>query len=1221
MAEESPTDLVRRWQILQEQGAGPLPEELAARQNDLLAELERHRDAVASLEAFLGVEAPSKAMNAGASTLAGPPAGAPQAATDRSGSRFQVVRPHARGGLGEVFVAIDQELHREVALKEIQEQRANDPDSRARFLLEAEVTGGLEHPGIVPVYGQGTYPDGRPYYAMRFIRGESLEEALDRFHRADSSGRDRGERELALRGLLGRFVAACNAVAYAHSRGVLHRDLKPANIMLGPFGETLVVDWGLAKTVASRDEGKGPDQLLRPVSGEDARTTRLGQAVGTPAFMSPEQMIGQPGPASDVYGLGATLYALLTGKAPVEAENLLALLEKAQRGDIVPPRRVKRAVPRALESICLKAMALAPESRYASARDLADDVERWLADEPVRAHRDRLAARVGRWARRHRPLVAGCVALLGTAVVALALSTVLVSRAWDSTEQARLSEAAQKEDAERARTRAEADALRASQAEQKALDHAGRAERAGKRAAAEGRRARKVSQMFTGLFESADPLGIHTPGVTPGKEKGQNLTARELLDRGRDRVLAETKEDPLVRAEMLHTLGDVYRTLGLYQEAAPLLKEALDLRRRELGADDLDVAASLHGLGWLLHDLGHYDSARPLLEQALLIRRAHGGDDLVATSAFHLAWLLADSHDYEKAERLFQEAIVVRRRQKNRERDLAVALTGLGAMRVDQGRGLDAGPLLREAADIQGKRPEGEKALAAVLDLNRGVMFRNFKQHRRAEASLRKALKGARELLGDKHPYVGFVLYELATTLAEAGDHKEAEDLYREALAIARRSVGLQHPKVISVVVKVAEALARRRQVASGRKLLNELLAARQLHFGPRHPLVAAALNHFGDFEDRYGDDNLAVRHLRESIAICDERGISPPWLPFALNRLGIVLDRQGKSAQAEASYRRAIALHRKAGESSRGHLAIVLANLADTQMDLRKYDQAGRTIREALAIARAASVPPNDLLFILDTSGRFHRAFGEFEEARANCEESLRLAQAPNRLANLGAALVGLGKHKEAQAQFSQALALTLGQKGPSAFDVVRRQRERALARLAGGDGDGYRADCAELVRRVAGAGNAAAIALVVQTIALSPGPGTDPAAAVRLAEKAARLRPRDAACRRALAAALHRAGHFSEPLRRLREARDLSPGKRSNAQDRLWQALALARMGQSEMAGASLREAERLLGPDAKGALPAYGPAPEGFEWRLEVMILRREAEGLVQPAKSPR
>ena len=171
------------------------------------------------------------------------------------GQRFRVLRPHAQGGLGAVFVALDAELHREVALKQILEHHADNPVSRQRFLLEAEVTGGLEHPGIVPVYGLGTYQDGRPYYAMRFIRGDSLKDAIAAFHSDLGLKADAGRRSLELRQLLRRFLDVCNAIEYAHSRGVLHRDIKPANIVVGKHGETLVVDWGLAKPLGHVEPG------------------------------------------------------------------------------------------------------------------------------------------------------------------------------------------------------------------------------------------------------------------------------------------------------------------------------------------------------------------------------------------------------------------------------------------------------------------------------------------------------------------------------------------------------------------------------------------------------------------------------------------------------------------------------------------------------------------------------------------------------------------------------------------------------------------------------------------------------------------------------------------------------------------------------------------------------------------------------------------------------
>src|SRR5262245_42214683 len=352
-----------------------------------------------------------------------------------TGMRFVILRPHAKGGLGEVFVALDAELNREVALKEMQAGSAQNTDYRARFVQEAEITGKLEHPGIVPVYSFGQYKDGRPYYVMRFIKGDSLYQAIKRFHQTKH---DEGQRSLELRKLLGAFLAACEAIHYAHSRGILHRDLKPSNIMLGKFGETLVVDWGLAKlldqpeTEAEVTELALPEEPLRPSSGSGSVQTILGSAVGTPTYMSPEQAAGRrdlAGPGIDVYGLGATLYALLTGKPPFEGTDEADLLQRVQKGAFPPPRTIASHIPAALEAICLKAMALQPKQRYASARELAEDLEHWLADEPVTAYPEPAGARLARWGRHHKSLVTGAAALLLTAVPALLLGLVLLGQA------------------------------------------------------------------------------------------------------------------------------------------------------------------------------------------------------------------------------------------------------------------------------------------------------------------------------------------------------------------------------------------------------------------------------------------------------------------------------------------------------------------------------------------------------------------------------------------------------------------------------------------------------------------------------------------------------------------------------------------------------------------------------------------------------------------------
>jgi len=379
------------------------------------------------------------------------------------GGRFRILRPHAQGGLGIVSVAHDEELHREVALKEIQDRYANDEQPRLRFLLEAEVTGGLEHPGIVPVYGLAHHPDGRPFYAMRFVRGESLKDAVARFHapaRGVSEARPTGSlaaarlseahpfdtqtpeprtgpvartlrpdgaaraaltlstRTLELRRMLSRFLDVCNAIAYAHSRGVLHRDIKPGNILLGPYGETLVVDWGLAKVVGRDERSTGDpsaEPTLRPPSASGTGETVPGTALGTPAYMSPEQAEGRLdllGPASDVYSLGATLYVVLTGRPPFPGEHAAEVLPRVQRGDFSRPRAVNPSIPKPLEAICVKAMALKPADRYPSPRLMAEDIEHWLADEPVLAYREPWPDRARRWSRKHRTLVTSAAAVL-----------------------------------------------------------------------------------------------------------------------------------------------------------------------------------------------------------------------------------------------------------------------------------------------------------------------------------------------------------------------------------------------------------------------------------------------------------------------------------------------------------------------------------------------------------------------------------------------------------------------------------------------------------------------------------------------------------------------------------------------------------------------------------------------------------------------------------------
>ncbi|WP_442509315.1 protein kinase domain-containing protein [Novipirellula sp. SH528] len=329
--------------------------------------------------------------------------------------RYQFRRALAVGGLGVVSIYFDTELNREVALKEIRDQCADDPRHRDSFCAEAEVTGLLEHPGVVPIYSMGTGVNGRPYYAMRLITGSELRNHIKQFHEAVAAGKESfvGPR---LRQLLQRLIDVCNVLHYAHSRGVLHRDLKSNNVMLGRYGETLVIDWGLAKTTGSSEvEYESTLAATEPlpespvsVSSSKLDDTRAGTAMGTIAYAPPEQLNGQTqdiDSRSDLYSIGAMLYEVLTGDPPCKGMSLTQALKAMESGSIPAAIEVQKSTPRSLNAIATKSISRLRENRYQSAGELRDDLQRWLDDEPVSAYQESSLERLYRWKRQHETFV------------------------------------------------------------------------------------------------------------------------------------------------------------------------------------------------------------------------------------------------------------------------------------------------------------------------------------------------------------------------------------------------------------------------------------------------------------------------------------------------------------------------------------------------------------------------------------------------------------------------------------------------------------------------------------------------------------------------------------------------------------------------------------------------------------------------------------------------
>lgn len=348
---------------------------------------------------------------------------------DTSDSRYSRTRIQGRGGTGRVWVARDLRLDRDVALKELIE--SNQERSRVRFLREARITSQLEHPAIIPVYELVTEDTASPYYTMRLVKGNTLREVIQGAHS------DQPNAVLQSR-LLRHFEDICNAIAYAHRNSIIHRDLKTANVVIGEFGETIVLDWGLAKDLS--DESKHLEESDPLLDSDRFDFTMEGKSIGTPSYMPPEQAEGRVDEIdkrSDIYGLGAILYEILTGEPPFAGSSATEILALVVRSTPKPPEEVKPAVPGPLASICKKCLCKTPADRYQSVDDLCADIQSFMADQRVSVYNESLPERVSRWIRRHKVISTFIFALMFSCVIGLTVMNILISNERENTESER----------------------------------------------------------------------------------------------------------------------------------------------------------------------------------------------------------------------------------------------------------------------------------------------------------------------------------------------------------------------------------------------------------------------------------------------------------------------------------------------------------------------------------------------------------------------------------------------------------------------------------------------------------------------------------------------------------------------------------------------------------------------------------------------------------------
>jgi len=840
-------------------------------------------------------------------------------APTRERSRYSITRLHAEGGLGRVYVARDNDLGRDVALKEIKPEQAQHPEAWRRFLKEAQVTGQLEHPNIVPVYELGRrQEDQQPFYCMRLVRGQTLRAAIAAYHERAQTGKSDA---LELRRLLGAFVNVCQAVGYAHARGVVHRDLKPDNVVLGGFGEVVLLDWGLARLVdEAAAAGSLPAMQIDTQVPGDA--TQAGVPMGTPAYMAPEQAEGRLDlidARTDIYGLGAMLFEILTGHPPHEGPGTAQVLQGIVSGDTPRARAAGLRVPAALDAVCARAMAKARARRYARAPDLAEDVQRYLADEPVSVYAEPWPVRAGRWMRKHQALVGSATAGLVLALVFVATLALLIQRQKGALARQNL-------------VLAEANAREGAAAElaQKTIED-------------------MTSQAALEFLET---------------QKELRPEQRQFLERALEyyqqyaATLAVGESTRARPAKAYYSMGYLQARLGLHEAARDSFAASIAEYER-LAAEHPQVpqyhqglANSHNNLGNLLVGVGKRDEAERQYRAALTEQDRLAAEHPqvpqyrreLARSHSNLGNVLNGLGKRDEAEREYRAALTEQERLAAEHpqvpqyrHELARSHNSLGAVVMGVGKRDEAEREYRAALTEQERLtaelpqvPQYRQDLARSHN-SLGILLAGLGKRDEAERAYRAALK-EQERLATEHPLQSEYRRDLANSrnnlgalLAGLGRRDEAERAYRAALKEQER-----------LAAELPLMLEYRRDLAHSHNGLGNLLAG----LGKRDEAerqYRAALKE----QERLAAEHPRVPQYRHELA-------------RSHNNLGILLKDLGKRDEAEREYHAALTEQKQLAAEHpsvpdfENELAATLGNMAILRNAVSDWDAARELLEQA---------------------------------------------------------------------------------------------------------------------------------------------------------------------------------------------------------------------------------------------------------------------------------
>jgi eukaryotic-like serine/threonine-protein kinase len=831
--------------------------------------------------------------------------------------RYRLLEPIGEGGFGSVWMAEQREpVKRRVALKIIK----LGMDTRqviARFEAERQALAMMDHPNIAKVLDAGATETGRPYFVMEYIRGVPILEHCDT-EKLDTKAR------------LELFSSVCHAIQHAHQKGIIHRDIKPSNVLVTMHdGVALpkVIDFGIAKAT-------GSELTVKTLFTEHR------QMIGTPAYMSPEQaeMSGLDiDTRSDIYALGVLLYELLTGTTPFDSEELMSKgfaemmriirevepakpstrlsslgdtgARTAQQRDMGDIRKLGLNLRGDLDWIVMKCLEKDRTRRYETANGLAADIQRHMNDEPVTAGPPGAAYRLRKFAKRNRAQVIAGGIVAGALVLGVVGTTAGMVWALNESTKATL----------------------AAESETKA------------RKAAE-----RISEFMTAALRAGDAEMSGREGGTEGA--GRDMTILAAMDSAiKDVDSGRFKDDPETEAGVRTTIGIILRSNGKYDQAKPLLEQALAVRERLFKGDDLMVAGSLFNLAEVYRAQGQYAQAEPLYTRALAIREKILGPDhsSVAQCLNSLAALYRAQGHYAQAEPLFTRALAIYERALGPDdAEVAHTLNSMAVFYKVQGRYAQAEPLYTRALEIY-ERAFGPDHPAVANGLsNRANLYNsNPDQFAQAEPLLLRALAIREKAFGPDHPGVAMTLNNLGALYMRQGGHAEAEPILLRAVAIYERALGRDHPDVLTAKGSLASLYWSQGKLDKSVPLLEAVLQAGEKKLGRQHPITLHTVANLGV-------NYMGAGRLTDAIPLLEEAHRASkqnPLLAFAGRALASIYRDQGRFVEAESLDIETLAITEKAFGPDHPDVLKAKGNLASLYWSQGKLDKSVPLFEEVL--------------------------------------------------------------------------------------------------------------------------------------------------------------------------------------------------------------------------------------------------------------------------------